>query len=235
MRYLFFLFLLACLNPAPAQDVHIRTNLIGYFPEDAKVALIMSEEPVTGEIMLMDVSLGEAVMSGIPEPATGAKWGRFPHQYWFNFTNWKEEGAYFVEVEGVKSTSFVIGSNVYDNYQEDLLAFMRQQRCGYNPYFGEVCHQWDGRVFYAPVPDSTYYDFSGGWERGDVAQLKKEMAYLQRRCHRLIWLNPLLGKNDYRPLVEGMAAALPHVDDFLPIHNLQSLQQLAEHLGKLGK
>ncbi|MCB9287387.1 MAG: glycoside hydrolase family 9 protein [Lewinellaceae bacterium] len=171
MRYLFFLFLLACLNPAPAQDVHIRTNLIGYFPEDAKVALIMSEEPVTGEIMLMDVSLGEAVMSGIPEPATGAKWGRFPHQYWFNFTNWKEEGAYFVEVEGVKSTSFVIGSNVYDNYQEDLLAFMRQQRCGYNPYFGEVCHQWDGRVFYAPVPDSTYYDFSGGWhDAGD--QLK---------------------------------------------------------------
>lgn len=92
--------------------------------------------------------------------------------------------------------------------------------------------QWSRRVLRR---GAVVLIISDGWERGDVAQLKKEMAYLQRRCHRLIWLNPLLGKDDYRPLVEGMAAALPHVDDFLPIHNLQSLQQLAEHLGKLGK
>lgn len=92
--------------------------------------------------------------------------------------------------------------------------------------------QWSRRVLRR---GAVVLIISDGWERGDVAQLKKEMAYLQRRCHRLIWLNPLLGKDDYRPLVEGMAAALPHIDDFLPIHNLQSLQQLAEHLGKLGK
>ena len=53
-------------------------------------------------------------------------------------------------------------------------------------------------------------------------------------CRRLIWLNPLLGKATYQPLVEGMAAALPFVDDFLPIHNMQSLSALAEHLGSLG-
>ena len=101
---------------------------------------------------------------------------------------------------------------------------------------GESLHvfnqQWSRRVLRR---GAIVLIISDGWERGDVAQLKKEMAYLQRRCHRLIWLNPLLGKDDYRPLVEGMAAALPHIDDFLPIHNLQSLQELAEHLGKLGK
>ena len=76
---------------------------------------------------------------------------------------------------------------------------------------------------------------SDGWERGDVSLLQQEMRYLQHRCHRLIWLNPLLGKNTYQPLVEGMAAALPFVDDFLPIHNLQSLGSLAQHLAGLGK
>jgi uncharacterized protein with von Willebrand factor type A (vWA) domain len=74
---------------------------------------------------------------------------------------------------------------------------------------------------------------SDGWERGDVSLLRREMAYLQRRCHRLIWLNPLLGKAAYQPLVEGMAAALPFIDDFLPIHNLQSLEVLSKHLAGL--
>lgn len=76
---------------------------------------------------------------------------------------------------------------------------------------------------------------SDGWERGDVSLLRREMRYLQHRCHRLIWLNPLLGRPGYQPLVEGMAAALPYVDDFLPVHNLQSLAALSQHLGSLGQ
>ncbi len=74
---------------------------------------------------------------------------------------------------------------------------------------------------------------SDGWERGDVSLLAREMRYLQHRCHRLIWLNPLLGRATYQPLVEGMAAALPYIDDFLPIHNLQSLEALGKHLAEL--
>lgn len=76
---------------------------------------------------------------------------------------------------------------------------------------------------------------SDGWERGDVTVLKNEMRYLNGRCHRLIWLNPLSGQASYQPTVEGMAAALPYIDDFLPIHNLQSLTELSQHLGRLGK
>jgi len=75
---------------------------------------------------------------------------------------------------------------------------------------------------------------SDGWERGAIDHLRAEMRYLQLRCHRLIWLNPLIGKKDYQPLVEGMAAALPYIDDFLPIHNLQSLMALAAHLATLN-
>ena len=61
------------------------------------------------------------------------------------------------------------------------------------------------------------------------------MRALQRRCHRLLWLNPLLGRPTYEPRVEGMAASLPYVDDFLPVHNLHSLYQLAEHLQSMPR
>ena len=74
---------------------------------------------------------------------------------------------------------------------------------------------------------------SDGWDRGDPELLSQEMARLQRSCHRLIWLNPLLGSPDYQPLTRGMQAALPYIDDFLPAHNLHSLQELARHLNHL--
>lgn len=74
---------------------------------------------------------------------------------------------------------------------------------------------------------------SDGWDRGDPALLDAEMGRLQRSCHRLIWLNPLLGSARYEPLTRGMQAALPHIDDFLPVHNLASLADLATHLAQL--
>lgn len=74
---------------------------------------------------------------------------------------------------------------------------------------------------------------SDGWDRGDPDLLSREMARLRRSCHRLIWLNPLLGMPDYEPLTRGMLAALPHVDDFLPVHNLASLEDLAARLRAL--
>ena len=74
---------------------------------------------------------------------------------------------------------------------------------------------------------------SDGWDRGEPGCLRAEIARLQRSCHRLIWLNPLLGSPDYVPLTRGMLAALPSIDDFLPVHNLASLEALARHLNGL--
>jgi uncharacterized protein with von Willebrand factor type A (vWA) domain len=75
---------------------------------------------------------------------------------------------------------------------------------------------------------------SDGWDRGDPQMLRREMDRLQRSCHRLIWLNPLLGSAGYEPLTVGMQAALPFVDDFLPVHNLVSLEQLGKQLSTLS-
>ena len=53
---------------------------------------------------------------------------------------------------------------------------------------------------------------------------------MRRRAGKVIWLNPLLGSPDYQPLTQGMMAALPHIDAFLPAHNLESFRALARHL-----
>lgn len=74
---------------------------------------------------------------------------------------------------------------------------------------------------------------SDGWDRGEVELLDHEMARLKRNCHRVIWLNPLLGSANYEPLTRGIQAALPHIDHFLPVHNLSSLEDLANQLAEL--
>jgi uncharacterized protein with von Willebrand factor type A (vWA) domain len=76
---------------------------------------------------------------------------------------------------------------------------------------------------------------SDGWDRGDTRLLSDEMARLQRSCHRLIWLNPLLGQADYRPVTAGMRAALPYIDDFLPANNLSSLLALGRLLQQIDE
>jgi uncharacterized protein len=75
---------------------------------------------------------------------------------------------------------------------------------------------------------------SDGWDRGDPAQLTAELIHLRRSAHRLIWLNPLIGSAGYEPLTRGMAAALPHCDDFLAAHNLQALDDLGRLLAGLA-
>ena len=74
---------------------------------------------------------------------------------------------------------------------------------------------------------------SDGWDRGEAGVLEVEMDRLQHSCHRLIWLNPLLGSPDYRPLTIGMKTALPYIDNFLPAHNLDSLINLGNLLATI--
>jgi uncharacterized protein with von Willebrand factor type A (vWA) domain len=75
---------------------------------------------------------------------------------------------------------------------------------------------------------------SDGWDRGDPAELRESIARLQRSCHRLIWLNPLIGTAGYAPLTRGLQAALPFVDDFLPARTLNNLSELALHLNAIA-
>jgi uncharacterized protein len=74
---------------------------------------------------------------------------------------------------------------------------------------------------------------SDGWDRGEPALLTAAMERLQKTCHRLVWLNPLVGTTGFTPQTRGLLAALPFVDDFLGVQNLRSLEELAVHLSRL--
>jgi uncharacterized protein with von Willebrand factor type A (vWA) domain len=91
--------------------------------------------------------------------------------------------------------------------------------------------QWSQRVL---GRGAVVVLISDGWDTGNVDVLSREMARLSRCCSRLIWLNPLMGSASYEPIASGMQAALPHIDDFLPVHNLASLEGLADRLATLG-
>lgn len=93
-------------------------------------------------------------------------------------------------------------------------------------------YEWSRRVL---GQGALVLVISDGWDRGNIGLLEREMERLQLSCQRLIWLNPLLGSESYEPLTRGIQAALPYVDDFLPVHNLRSLEQLAEILFRLGE
>jgi len=95
----------------------------------------------------------------------------------------------------------------------------------------EFHQRWGRRVLHrGPV----VLLISDGWDRGDPVELGEQIARLQRSCHRLVWLNPLIGTADYAPLTRGLQAALPFVDDFLPARTLNNLADLAIHLNALG-
>jgi len=73
---------------------------------------------------------------------------------------------------------------------------------------------------------------SDGLDRDAGAGLEAEIDRLHRSCRRLIWLNPLLRYRGFEPKPLGIRAILPHVDEFRPVHNLESLMQLAEILSR---
>jgi uncharacterized protein with von Willebrand factor type A (vWA) domain len=59
------------------------------------------------------------------------------------------------------------------------------------------------------------------------------MAALRRRSKRIVWLNPMIGWQDYEPTAGGMRAALPYIDLFAPAHNLKSLEALEPYLAEV--
>lgn len=76
---------------------------------------------------------------------------------------------------------------------------------------------------------------SDGWERRDPELVGREMARLARSAYAVVWVNPVKGNVEYQPLAAGMRAALPHVDRFLPGHNIASLDQLAHVVSTINR
>jgi uncharacterized protein len=78
--------------------------------------------------------------------------------------------------------------------------------------------------------NTVFIILSDGWDTGTPEVLVAELSKIKRRVSKLVWLNPLLGLEDYEPVTRGMSAARPYIDVFAPAHNLESLLELERHL-----
>ena len=147
----------------------IRVNQIGYLPEATKVVVFMSDE--TAQINgfeLVDAFTGEVAFSSSDVRPTGVL-GRMKTTCRLDFSGLKTSGAYYIKVLSsggeTRSETFPVGAGVYDGAADFVLNYMRQQRCGWNPFFKDSCHRKDGIIVGHPDPrkDSTFLDVTGGW------------------------------------------------------------------------
>ena len=160
----FFLSHIFCLIlfVASASDV-IRMNQLGYLPHSVKVAVFLSDrDEHATRFQLFESLSGKLVFEGKPEEADAAIWGQ-KTAFRLNFSSVKQSGGYYLQVGNCVSPSFRIDTDVYKGTADFILNYMRQQRCGYNPYLNDSCHTHDGIVVDHPTKTGQRIDVTGGW------------------------------------------------------------------------
>ncbi|MDD4516032.1 glycoside hydrolase family 9 protein [Massilibacteroides sp.] len=165
MKNLFLIIaLISSLHSLLAQEsAWIRVNQLGYLPDQTKVAVfITTKEGKSNEFILRDAKTNEMVYQGVGKVANAERWG-MKQALRLNFSSLKKKGGYYIECNGRRSPFFRIAPEVYDGTADFLLKYMRQQRCGYNPYLNDVCHQHDGFIVYHPERTGEKIDVRGGW------------------------------------------------------------------------
>lgn len=147
----------------------VRINQIGYLPEATKVAVFMSDDAVKVDgFELVDAFTGDVAWRSDAVRPTGAL-GQMKTTCRLDFSALKTDGAYYIKVLSsggeTRSEIFPINPKVYDGAADFVLNYMRQQRCGWNPFFKDSCHRKDGIIVGHPDPkkDSIFLDVTGGW------------------------------------------------------------------------
>ena len=165
-------FLLVGVPAARAGDegkVFVCASQVGYEPADLKVGMAFSDARVEDRFAVVDAGTGETVFEGKANDLAGERWGQFDHQAELDFSELKSPGRYVLRVGETASLPFEIGPRARAELPDQFLEYMRQQRCGYNPWLKVECHQEDGRTAYGPLPAGTKIDASGGWhDAGDL-------------------------------------------------------------------
>lgn len=160
------LIFLCTIETLAAQTNWIRINQLGYTPASPKVAVWCSKGNKTiHNWQLVDAVTKKAVYTSTKATTFGA-YGPFSQTARLDFSAYKKQGTYYIEAEGTKSPVFAISDDAYKGAADFCLRYMRQQRCGFNPFLKDSCHTRDGYSLYgaaAGIKDSTHVDATGGW------------------------------------------------------------------------
>ena len=164
------LLLCLCADATAQSSTYIRVNQVGYGPSGSKIAIAFSNEPLPDQYTIKEATTEATVFTSQATHINGG-WGQFARHAELNFSKFATEGRFFIQLGSARSRVFAIRRNVSGELADQLLEFMRQQRCGYNPFVDAACHTFDGRTAYGPMPRGSYVNASGGWhDAGD--QLK---------------------------------------------------------------
>ena len=154
-----------------AEAIFIRASQVGYRPQDTKIAIAFAKSALPADFTVVGADSDIAAFKGKAKPVTGVRWGEFENHVELDFSPVKLPGRYIIKVGEAKSLPFTVGAGAYGELPGQLLEFMREQRCGYNPWLDAVCHPFDGRTAYGPLASGTDLDARGGWH--DAADLLK--------------------------------------------------------------
>lgn len=178
-------------------EIEFRVNLRGYHPDYVKKALILSKTQIPDLTVELYSSEGNTRAEFKATPFDKA-WEPFPFTYVVDFTSVRKKGTYRLHLKGtnIESHDFVLGP--FPDYQDDVVDFIRSQRCGFNPYIHEFCHQKDGLSFYGLRPDSTRIDATGGWhDAGDQLKYLITGSNTVARLLMAYQMNPQSFKDTY--------------------------------------
>lgn len=141
----------------------IRINQLGYLPRSVKVAVFISTEDLKiKSFTVHDAITGKSVFKGSAKEYSGEEWG-LKSAARLDFSKLEITGGYYIRYGNTVSEPFRIAFDVYKGKTDFLLKYMRQQRCGYNPYFADSCHTHDGIIVDHPEKSGQVIDVTGGW------------------------------------------------------------------------
>jgi len=159
---LILLFLAKVLSAA-SEISWIRINQLGYTPGGVKVAVLGSKESRNFKTFeLVEAKTGKPVLKRKTGKDFGA-YGPFSASFRLDFSDFNRSGTYFIKAGSARSPEFSISEDVYKGTADFALRYMRQQRCGFNPYLKDSCHTHDGYSLYGPIPEKTHINVVGGW------------------------------------------------------------------------
>ena len=162
-RKLLWIFFSVFLFPSLTGQSWIRINQLGYLPESVKVAVFISAESVAlKDFSIHDAVTDKIVLKGKAEKFDGQEWG-MKSAARLDFSKVESPGGYYILIDGIKSDPFRISADTYKGSADFLLRYMRQQRCGYNPYYADSCHTHDGFIVDHPEKTGKIIDVTGGW------------------------------------------------------------------------
>lgn len=149
--------------PVTGQSAWVRINQLGYLPNSVKVAVFISQdEIISSDFQVKEQKNGRILFTGKGITANAGRWGMKTAAR-LNFSGLETPGEYYIECNGTKSPVFRIDTGVYESAADFILNYMRQQRCGYNPYLDTLCHQYDGFIVDHPTRSGEKIDVTGGW------------------------------------------------------------------------